>query len=280
MSILVSTSWLKQNLDAPKQRIIDCSWYLPDMKRDARAEYLAKHIPGALFFDLEDIADHASPYAHMLPPAPEFAAKVGALGIDNDTRVVVYDSNYVSARVWWMFRVHGHDNVVILNGGLTKWLQDNGSVEQGECRADAREFVAKPRPQLVASWQDVQTNLATKAAQLVDARTRERYTGEAASGYPGIPGGHIPGSINLPWNTIQDPTTKEFLPVERLRERLLAAGVNLDAPVIATCGSGVTACMLALSLHLAGHDRWKVYDGSWHKWAQRPGLPRVMAAQS
>jgi thiosulfate/3-mercaptopyruvate sulfurtransferase len=276
MTILVTPAWLKENRNAPNQRVIDCSWYLPELARDAHAEYLARHIPGAVFFDLEDIADHASPYAHMLPPAREFAAKVGALGIGNDTRVVVYDTNYVSARAWWMFRVFGHDNVVILHGGLQQWLASGGAVQQGEVQVEAREFKAKAKPELVASRQDVRDNLGSKAAQLVDARTRERYTGEQPSGYPGVPGGHIPDSVNLPWNTIQNPSTKEFLPLPALRERFSAVGVDLDKPVIATCGSGVTACMLALSLQRLGHDNWKVYDGSWHEWAQRPELPKVL----
>jgi thiosulfate/3-mercaptopyruvate sulfurtransferase len=276
--VLISTEWLAENLEASNQRIVDCSWYLPELKRDARTEYRAKHVAGAAFFDIEDISDHDSPYAHMLPSGEEFAKKVGQLGIDNQTRVVVYDTNYVSARVWWMFRVFGHDNVVVLDGGLTKWLAEGRPVESGDVSVAPRTFVARKRPELVADWREVLDNLSSRRAQLVDARMAKRYSGELPTGYPGIAGGHVPGSINLPWDTIEDPHTKQFVSEEALRGRFASAGVDLDKPIISTCGSGVTACILALSLHRLGKRNWKVYDGSWHEWAQRPEAPKVWAA--
>jgi thiosulfate/3-mercaptopyruvate sulfurtransferase len=276
--VLISTEWLAENLEASNQRIVDCSWYLPELKRDARTEYRAKHVAGAVFFDIQDISDHDSPYAHMLPSGEEFAEKVGQLGIDNQTRVVVYDTNYVSARVWWMFRVFGHDNVVVLDGGLTKWLAEGRPVESGDVSVAPRTFVARKRPELVADWREVLDNLSSRRAQLVDARMAKRYSGELPTGYPGIAGGHVPGSINLPWDTIEDPHTKQFLSEEALRGRFASAGVDIDKPIISTCGSGVTACILALSLHRLGKANWKVYDGSWHEWAQRPEAPKVWAA--
>ncbi len=275
--VLVSTDWLAANLRAPDQRIVDCSWYLPEVNRDARAEYRAKHLPGAVFFDIDDISDHDSPFAHMLPSAEVFADKVGRLEIDNQTRVVVYDTNYVSARVWWMFRVFGHDNVMVLDGGLTKWLAEGRPTESGDVSVALREFVARKRPELVADWREVLENLSSRRAQLVDARMARRYSGELPTGYPGISGGHVPGSINLPWDMIEDPHTKQFVSEEELRGRFAGAGVDIDKPIIAMCGSGVTACILALSLHRLGRANWKVYDGSWHEWAQRPEAPKIWA---
>jgi thiosulfate/3-mercaptopyruvate sulfurtransferase len=272
---LVSTEWLFANLQASNQRIVDCSWYLPELKRDARAEYLSQHVPGAVRFDIDEIADHTGLGAHMLPSAEAFAEKVGRLGIDNQTRVVVYDTNYVSARVWWMFRVFCHDNVVVLDGGLTQWLAQARPVESGEVSVAPRAFVARKRPELVADWREVRDNLSTHRAQLVDARSAKRYSGELPTGYPGIRAGHVPGSVNLPWDTIQDLQSRLFLTRDALPAPFASAGVDIDRPVIATCGSGVTACILALSLHRLGRSNWKVYDGSWHEWAQLPDVPRV-----
>ncbi len=209
---VVSTDWLSDNLHASNQRIVDCSWYLPELKRDAHAEYLNQHVPGAVRFDIDEIADHTGLGAHMLPSAEGFADKVGRLGIDNRTRVVVYDTNYVSARVWWMFQVFGHDDVVILDGGLTKWLAEGRPVESGEVGGAPREFVVHKRSELVADWREVLDNLSSRRAQLVDARTAKRFSGELPTGYPGIAPGHVPGSINLPWDTIENPQTRQFLP--------------------------------------------------------------------
>jgi thiosulfate/3-mercaptopyruvate sulfurtransferase len=273
--VLVSTDWLSDNLHASNQRIVDCSWYLPELKRDAHAEYLNQHVPGAVRFDIDEIADHTGLGAHMLPSAEGFAEKVGRLGIDNRTRVVVYDTNYVSARVWWMFQVFGHDDVVILDGGLTKWLAEGRPVESGEVGVAPREFVVHKRSELVADWREVLDNLSSRRAQLVDARTAKRFSGELPTGYPGIAPGHVPGSINLPWDTIENPQTRQFLPRDELASRFANVGVDLDKPILAMCGSGVTACILALSLHRLGRSNWKVYDGSWHEWAQRPGVPKV-----
>lgn len=272
---LVSTQWLSDNLGAANQRIVDCSWYLPEIKRDARADYLSQHVPGAVRFDIDEIADHAGLGAHMLPSAEVFAHRVGGLGIDNSTRVVVYDTNYVSARVWWMFKVFGHDNVVVLDGGLTKWLAEGRPIESGEVSVAPRTFEPRKRPDLIADWREVLDSLSSPRTQLVDARTAKRYSGELPTGYPGIRAGHVPGSVNLPWDTIEDPQSRQFLPREALASRFASAGVDIDRPVIAMCGSGVTACILALSLYRLGRSDWKVYDGSWHEWVQRPELPKA-----
>ena len=278
--VLVTTQWLAENLRAANQRIVDCSWYLPEIDRDAQAEYQAQHVPGAVRFDIDEIADRSRPGAHMLPSVEVFAAKVGELGIDNRTRVVVYDTNYVSARVWWMFRAFGHDNVVVLDGGLTQWLTEGRPVESDAVTVAPRTFVARKRPELVADWPEVLNNMSSGDAQLVDARSAKRYTGELPSGYPGIRAGHVPGSVNLPWDTIEDSHTKQFLARDELAAHFSGAGVDLDRPVIAMCGSGVTACILAMSLHRLGRHDWKVYDGSWYEWAQRPELPKVWGQAS
>lgn len=275
--VLVSTQWLAENLRAPEQRIVDCSWYLPALGRDAHVEYLAEHIPGALRFDIDQIADHSGLGAHMLPSAEVFAREVGRLGIDNRTRVVVYDTNYVSSRVWWMFRVFGHDNVAVLDGGLTHWLAEGRPVESGQVTVSPCRFEPRMRRELVADWREVLANLSSCSAQLVDARTAKRYSGELPTGYPGIRAGHIPGSVNLPWDTIEDPQSRLFLSREALAARFASAGVDVDRPIIASCGSGVTACILALSLHRLGRSNWKVYDGSWHEWAQLPEVPKIWA---
>jgi thiosulfate/3-mercaptopyruvate sulfurtransferase len=275
--VLVSTEWLAENLGASDQRVLDCSWYLPELGRDAGAEYLAQHIPGALRFDIDRIADHTGLGAHILPSAEVFAREVGRLGIDNRTRVVVYDTNYVSARVWWMFRVFGHDDVVVLDGGLTKWLAESRPVDSGEVSVTPHRFAPRMRPELVADWREVRESLSSGRAQLVDARTAKRYSGELPTGYPGIRAGRIPGSVNLPWDTIEDPQSRLFLPREALAARFAGAGVDIDRPIIASCGSGVTACILALSLHRLGRSNWKVYDGSWHEWAQLPEVPKIWA---
>jgi thiosulfate/3-mercaptopyruvate sulfurtransferase len=276
--VLVTTEWLARRLGDADLRVLDCSWYLPELQRDAGAEYLRQHIPGAVRFDIDQIADHGGLGAHMLPPAEVFAEKVGRLGIDNRTRVVVYDTNYVSARAWWTFRVFGHDDVAVLDGGLTQWLAEGRPVESGDVAVAPRAFVARERRDLVAAWREVLDNLASRNAQLVDARSALRYSGELPTGYPGIRPGHVPDSINLPWDTIQDPQTKRFLARDALSHRFMQAGIDLNRAVIAMCGSGVTACIVALSLHRLGIRDWKVYDGSWHEWAQLPAVPKVWAA--
>jgi thiosulfate/3-mercaptopyruvate sulfurtransferase len=278
--VLVSTEWLAEHLEAPNQRIVDCSWFLPELKHDGYADYLQQHIPGAAFFSIEDISDHGSPYAHMLPSAEKFAQKVGGLGIDNDTRVVVYDANYVSARVWWMFCVFGHDNVVVLEGGFNRWMDENRPLEGGSVSVAAKSFRAQKRPELVADWKEVLENVSSKRAQLLDVRTAKRFRGELPTGYPGVPTGQIPGSMNLPWDQIMDPTTKDFVPNAFVYQLLLAAGADPRAPVITTCGSGVTACIAALALHRLGRRDWKVYDGSWNEWAQRPEVPKVKVGEN
>lgn len=272
---VVSVRWLHDHLEDRALRIVDASVHLPDTGRDARAEYLAAHIPGARFFDFDRIADPANALRRRIPPRARFEDEVGALGIDNDTHVVAYDTLglYSAARAWWLFRHYGYDRVSILDGGLKAWSAAGFPVEAGEVAAAPARFVAGEARGLLASWRDVLRSSETGDAQILDARTAGRFAGTELDRYPGARPGHIPGSLNLYWADLLDPETRRLLPVEAIRGRLGAAGVTFDRPVTTSCGSGLTACILALGLHLAGHDAWRVYDGSWEEWGGRSDLP-------
>ena len=272
---LVGTEWLAARLGEPGLRVVDATWYRPSMGRDARAGFEACHIPGAVYLDIDDVADPGHRLKHMLPSAAVFAAKVGALGLGDGHRIVVYDGRglYSAARVWWMFRVHGHDDIAVLDGGLGTWLAEGRPTASGPARPEPATFTPRPRPHLARSAEDVLANLASAAEQVVDTRSAGRFDGTEPEPYPGVRSGRIPGSRNLHWERLLDADDKTVLAPERLADRLADAGVHEGSPVIASCGSGVTACILALALHLVGRDDWSVYDGSWTEWGGRPDLP-------
>jgi thiosulfate/3-mercaptopyruvate sulfurtransferase len=267
---LVSTAWLGAERGAPDLLGVDASWYLPAMNRDPRKEYLEAHIPGAIFWDLDALSDLGSPLPHMLPDAETFARSVGQLGISNDDRIVVYDgsgTNLRAPRVWWMFRVFGHDQVAVRDGGFQKWAAESRPVAAGlETRAPVR-FEARFRPELVRDRSQVQAASESGAVQLLDARSAGRFAGTEPEPRPGLASGHVPGAKNLPYGELTGPDGRMLSPVE-LERRFTDAGIDLDRPVITSCGSGVSACVLALGLELVGHRRYAVYDGSWAEWGR------------
>ena len=270
MTLLVSPEWLKDHLDDPSVSIVDGSWYLPAQKRDPRAEYQGGHIPGAVFFDIDAIADPATDLPHMLPTEEAFAEAVSALGISEEDIIVVYDSaGLLSApRVWWTFRAFGALDVRILDGGLPAWRSAGFPLETTEPEPRPRTFRAHRSRDLVADLESVREALGTGAAQVVDARSAARFAGEAPEPRPQLSSGHMPGSLNLPFDRLV--SDGRLLESDAIRGAFETAGVALDRPIVTTCGSGVTASVLALALARIGRDDVAVYDGSWTEWASRP----------
>ncbi|PSJ65165.1 sulfurtransferase [Kumtagia ephedrae] len=275
---LVTTDWLSEHLGEPGLVVLDCSWYLPEAGKHAVDDFRRGHIPGARFIDLGAVSDPDSPYVNMLPSAELWAREVGALGIGNDTTVVVYDSGYVSARLWWMFRVFGHDRVRILDGGFRKWLAEGRPVEAGDAPDVAPVvFEAKLRPGHVADTDDVRAAL-DGGTTVVDARTAARFDGTEGSGYPGVASGHMPNAINTPWQKFFDPANNfAFVDAQTAAKIFADADADVGGPVITTCGSGVTAAILGFMIERAGNKDWKLYDGSWHEWGQRDDTPKLTA---
>jgi thiosulfate/3-mercaptopyruvate sulfurtransferase len=272
---VVSTAWLGEHLGEPGLRVIDATWYLPTLQRDARAEFREAHVPGAVYFDIDVIADRETGLPHMLPDATTFGEAVGALGIADGDRIVVYGGKYLSAsaRVWWTFRVFGHERVAVLDGGFPRWREEGRPVESGEARPAAGRFTARFRPELVASLDDVRRNLETHRMQVLDARSAGRFAGTEPEPRPGLRGGHIPGSLSLPYDRLFRREDGTLLPPGDLRRLFEDARVELGRPVVTTCGSGVTACVLALGLQLVGRHDVAVYDGSWAEWGGRADVP-------
>ncbi|MDJ0895333.1 MAG: 3-mercaptopyruvate sulfurtransferase [Alphaproteobacteria bacterium] len=276
---LVSTQWLADHLSAPDLRTVDATWYIPSPNPadtpDARAEFDACHIPGAVYFDIDDIADSDDPSPHMLPSPEKFSSRVRKLGLGDGNRVVVYDNNggIASARVWWMFRVFGHGDVAVLDGGLPKWLEEGRPTEDHPTVIQERHFTARFDSTLVREI-DQMISLSARGAQIADTRSAGRFTGTVPEPRPGLESGHIPGSVNLHYADLLDPDTKTFLPADRLAAKVSGAGLALDKPIVATCGSGVSAALLALGLHLLGADEVAVYDGSWSEWGADPSTPK------
>ncbi len=272
---LVSTEWLAAHLGERDLRVVDGSWHMPQAKRDPRREFLDAHVPGAEFFDIDAIADRSTSLPHMLPSPTEFSNAVGTLGIGDGDRVVVYDTRGMvsAARVWWTFRVFGHDGIAVLEGGFPKWRAEERPVESGATPPEPRRFSARFRPELVRQLDQVRANLVTRREQVVDARSPGRFLGTEPEPRAGLRGGHIPASLNLPYESVYAAGGETFLAPDTLRRTFETAGIDLARPVVTTCGSGITAAALALGLHLAGHRNVAVYDGSWTEWGGRNDTP-------
>lgn len=272
---LVSTDWLANHLDAPDLVVLDASWHLPPEKRNAKAEYDREHIPGALFFDIDEIADVESGLPHMLPSAAKFSSRMRKMGIGDGSRIVVYDTKglFSAARVWWMFRVMGKDDVAVLDGGFPKWKTEGRPIEDmPPVPRSERHFTVRANASLVRDMDDVQAILRSGTAQLVDARPAGRFEGRDPEPRPGLRLGHIPGSRNVPFSDLVRPdgTMKSTTEVAGT---LAAAGLDLDRPIVASCGSGVTASIIALGLAGLDHRQTAVYDGSWAEWGRADGPP-------
>ncbi|CAM6123914.1 unnamed protein product [Calypogeia fissa] len=291
---VVSADWLHQHLNDPNLKVLDASWYMPFDKRNPLQEYKESHIPGALFFDIDAIGDITSEMPHMLPSEDAFSAAASALGLRNDDNIVVYDGKgiFSAARVWWMFRAFGHDKVWVLDGGLPQWLQQKYPVESASSTAlgkvgasteaikkiyggeqvDSGVFKAHLQQNLVLSLDEVMQNITEKKYLLVDARSKARFDGSAPEPRQGVRGGHVPGSTCVPFTEVLTGTGA-LLPAEELVEKFQSSGVSLDSPIAVSCGTGVTACILALALHRLGKADIPVYDGSWTEWGLTPHVP-------
>jgi len=270
----VSTEWLAAHLAEPDLRVVDATWYVPWLHHDAREEFRQTHIPGAVFFDIDVVADKNTHLPHMLPGLEAFARSVGTLGIGEGDRIIVYGGLHLvaSARVWWTFRAFGYDRVAVLDGGLPRWREEGRSLEAGDATPAPRRFAARTRTELAVNLDGVRRSLESRAAQVIDARPQGRFAGTEPEPRPGIRSGHIPGSVNLPHDRLFGPDGL-LLPPEGLRRVFEAAGVDLDRPMITTCGTGVTAAVLAFGLYILGRGDAAVYDGSWTEWGGRDDTP-------
>ena len=268
---LVDTDWLAAHLDDSNVRVVDSSFKLPGITPTAREDYDRRHIPGAMFFDIDDIAEPGTNLPHMIPSPELFARKMEGLGIGDDDRVIVYDSAGLSSagRAWWMLRLYGHHNVALLDGGLPKWKAEGRPLETAVPTPPHRRFSARFDPAQVRDKQRLLDNLSTGREQVIDARSAGRFAGIAEETRPGLRRGHIPGSRNLPYDRVTDLKTLRLCEADELSVLFRDTGIALDRPVVTSCGSGVTACALAFALHLIGHRGVAVYDGSWSEW----GLP-------
>ena len=273
-SPLVSAEWLAERLNQPDTRIADASWYLPQAGRNAKAEYAAAHIPGAVFFDIDDLSDETSPLPHMLAPAAKFAERMRRLGLGGDDLIVVYDGSglYSSPRAWWMLRAMGHRNVFVLDGGLPKWRREGCPVEDLRVQPRRRDFVAHPDHAILRDLSQMVENLKTRAEQVVDARGAARFTAAEPEPRAGVRGGHIPGSTNIPYTEFTNDDGTLRAP-ETLRALFRERRGDLSAPLVTSCGSGVTAALAMLALQIAGAKTVALYDGSWAEWGAHAKAP-------
>ncbi|WP_343501973.1 3-mercaptopyruvate sulfurtransferase [Alloyangia pacifica] len=271
---LVSTDWLARHLKDPDLRLLDASWYMPGSGRDPKAEYEAAHIPGARFFDIDEISDLRSELPHMVPPVDKFMSRMRALGVGDGHQIVVYDGTglFSAARVWWLFKLMGHDDIAVLDGGLPKWQSEGREVEDLPPVIRDRHMMVRRQNHLVKDVTQVSAASKLRDHEILDARAPARFRGEVPEPRPGLRSGHIPGSKNVPFGTLLNPDQTMKSP-EALRAAFESAGVDLSKPAITSCGSGVTAAILSLALTRLGKTDHALYDGSWTEWGQFPTLP-------
>ena len=270
---LVSTTWLAAHLADPDLRVLDASWYLPDMGRDARAEYGAAHIPGARFFDIDEISDQRSALPHMAPPPEKFISRMRAMGVGDGHQVVIYDGHGLlsAARVWWLFRLMGKVDVAVLDGGFPKWQAEGRAVEDMPPMMRDRHMTVQRQAGLVKDVTQVAHASKLGEAEIIDARSAPRFKGEVAEPRPGLRAGHIPGAKNVPYGTLLN-TDGTMKPMADIKAVFHTAGVDLAKPAITSCGSGITAAVLSLALERIGHRNHALYDGSWAEWGMYDDL--------
>ena len=278
---LVSTDWLAEHLASPDIIIVDGTYYLPNEQRDAKAEYLQGHLPGALFFDIDDISDDASDMPHMLPSPAKFSSRMRKMGIGDGKRVIAYDARgmFSAARVWWTFRAMGHEDVAVLDGGLPKWTKEGRPLEDGAHNVQERHFTARKDASMVRDLDDIAAIVGGKGdgQQIVDARAAPRFRGEAPEPRAGLRSGHMPGAFNVPFPMVLN-ADGTFKTPQEIRHVFEQAGVDFDAPIVTSCGSGVTAAVLSLALAIAGHNDNALYDGSWAEWGLEGPQPVAAGA--
>lgn len=272
---LVETDWLASRLDDPHVKVLDASYHLPGTGRDAETEFSQRHIPGAMLFDIEDVRNRDIPLPHMLPDADQFGEQMGTLGLSNDDLIVIYDVHGIrtSPRAWWTFRVFGHDNVAILNGGLPKWVNERRPVSDDIADPPRKTFRATLNRALVRDIDQMLANQESRQELVVDARPAGRFVGTMPEPREGLRGGHMPGSVSLPVEHFIDETTKTFVPADAIQAALANQRIDYRQPVVTTCGSGVAACLISLGFYLVGNDSVPVYDGSWSEWGARDDTP-------
>lgn len=275
-SALVSCEWLHQNLDRHEQVILDASFFLPRQQRNPKEEFKVNHIPGAHFFDIDEIADLQTPLPHTLPSVEQFSRQVGQLGIDNQTDIIIYDENhfFASARAWWMFRGFGYNKVNVLDGGLKRWKQLSYPMSDDMTKPKAKQFESVFRPELYVDLAAMQAIQHQGSMQILDARSEDSFNGQRPLYDPNIKSGHIPGSINIPYQRLYIEHDYTLQSEDQLIELFLSAKVNLDKPVVTTCGSGVSAAVLLLALYELGFRETPMYDGSWAEWGSQVELPK------